>query len=106
MPLSGLGAAGGLADLGPAEAGTMRPSQAPVIRLAVKKCCASQRIHSTLFSRALATKRPHSNKRLRVGESRRCASDKTTHAFEHPRVEAQERAQNLLAFVSVGTHFE
>ena len=45
----------------------------------------------TVWSFARASKRPQKRERLHVGESRRCASDKTTHALDLPRVEAHER---------------
>ncbi len=45
----------------------------------------------TVWSFARASKRPQKRERLHVGEGRRCASDKTTHAFDLPRVEAHGR---------------
>ena len=45
----------------------------------------------TVWSIARATECPHKDERLHVGDGRRCASDKTTHAFDLPRVEAHER---------------
>ena len=63
----------------------MRPSQAPISRLAELKCCTSLSLPTLLNGNiftlwARATKRLHSNKRLRVDEGRRRASDNATHA--------------------------